>query len=85
MNQQNPKECSDITERFFKAIDELKSLKRIRGNKTFTRLYDENYWNFFTCRKNKTRIKQEWLTYLVRDFDVSANWLLTGNGKMFRK
>lgn len=78
-----PKECIDITKRFFQVLDELKEMKRIRGMKTFTRTYGENYGNFHTCRKNTSRIKQEWLTYLVRDFNVSPTWLLTGNGKMF--
>lgn len=80
-----PKECTEITQRFFQALAELKSLKRIRGFKTFSRTYGENHWNFTTCRKNMTRIKQEWLTYLVQDFDVSPQWLLTGKGPMFKK
>lgn len=80
-----PRECLDITRRFFEALDMIKAQKRIRGMQTFTREYGENYWNFHTCRKDGLRIKQEWLTYLVRDFDVSAEWLLTGRGGMFKK
>ena len=80
-----PRVCFEITQRFFEALDMLKAQKRIRGMQTFTREYGENYWNFHTCRKEGLRIKQEWLTYLVRDFDVSATWLLTGRGGMFTK
>lgn len=80
-----PRECLEITNRFFQALDTIKAQKRIRGMQTFTRLYGENYWNFHTCRKEGLRIKQEWLTYLVRDYDVSAEWLLTGRGGMFTK
>lgn len=80
-----PKECIEITQRFFQVLDELKSLKRIRGYQTFTRQYGVNRWNFITCKKDNQRIKQEWLAYLVRDFNVSPTWLLTGNGKMFNK
>lgn len=80
-----PQECLDITRRFFEALDMIKAQKRIRGMQTFSREYGENYWNFTTARKDGTRIKQEWLTYLVRDYDVSAEWLLTGRGGMFTK
>lgn len=80
-----PRECIEITRRFFEALDMIKAQKRIRGMKTFSDRYNENYWNFCTARKDARRIKQEWLTYLVRDFDVSATWLLTGKGKVFTK
>lgn len=80
-----PQECLDITRRFFEALDMIKAQKRIRGLKTFTREYGENYWNVHTIKKNGMRIKQEWLSYLVSDYDVSAEWLLTGRGGMFTK
>lgn len=80
-----PRECIEITRRFFEALDMIKAQKRIRGMKTFANLYNENYWNFTTARKDGLRIKQEWLTYLVRDFDVSPTWLLTGQGGMFTR
>lgn len=80
-----PRECLEITRRFFEALDMIKAQKRIRGLQTFTRMYGENYWNFHTLRKEGQRIKQEWLAYLVRDFDVSPLWLLTGQGGMFTK
>lgn len=80
-----PRECLEVTKRFFEALDMIKAQKRIRGLQTFTRMYNENYWNFNTVKKTGSRIKQEWLTYLVRDFDVSATWLLTGAGAMFTR
>lgn len=80
-----PDECLEVTKRFFEALDMLREQKRMRGMQTFTRQYGENYWNFTTSRKEGKRIKQEWLTYLVRDYDVSAKWLLTGEGSVFTK
>ncbi len=79
-----PKECTDMTARFFQALQVLKETKKIRGLQTFTKRYNENYWNASTLKKKGLRIKQEWLTYLVRDYNVSAEWLLTGNGTIFK-
>ena len=80
-----PQECLDITRRFFVALDLIKEQKRIRGLKTFATRYGVNYWDFNTWKKSKPRIRQEWLTYLVRDYDVSALWLITGEGPVFTK
>lgn len=80
-----PQECIDITRRFFVALDLIKEQKRIRGLKTFAKKYGVNHWDFNTWLKKKPRIRQEWLTYLVRDYDVSALWLLTGEGQVFTK
>lgn len=80
-----PQESHDITNRFFEALDALKELKHIRGLKTFSSRYGINTANFWVARRDCERIKPEWLTYLVRDFGVSAKWLLLGEGKMFTK
>ena len=34
---------------------------------------------------DKRILKAGCLTYLVRDYGVSAHWLITGNGSMFDK
>ena len=75
-----------ITKRFFLAIDTLQMQRKIRGMKTVTDKYGINYWNFSTLRNEpeKRFLKPEWLSFLVRDYDVSAEWLLCGVGKMFR-
>lgn len=75
-----------ITERFFEALNTLKMQRRIRGLKTFTDKYGLNYWNMMTLKKepNKRILKPEYLMYLVRDFEISADWLLLGHGEMQR-
>lgn len=80
-----PRECTEITTRFFEALDIIISQKRLRGLQTFCKLYDINTWNFKTTRKEGKRIKQEWLTFISRDFGVSPSWLLLGTGGMFLK
>lgn len=75
------------TKRFFMAIETLRSLHKIRGLQTFTRTYDLNKWNMVTLKNDPEGhiLKTECLTYLVRDFGISAEWLLLGTGDMFAK
>lgn len=76
-----------ITKRFFEAMDALKESGHIRGIQTFTTTYDINRWNLYTVKNNPERsvLKPEWIYLLVKDFGVSADWIITGRGEMFRK
>lgn len=69
--------------RFFEALKLLKECRMIRGKQTFTRRYGINRWNMNTLEKNTASdiFQPAWLTYLVRDYGVSAAWLLTGEGE----
>lgn len=73
-----------ITKRFFEAIDYLKKEKTIRGLKTFTKKHGINYWNLVTVRNHPDRsvLKPEILSWVVIDYGISAEWLLTGKGKI---
>ncbi len=74
-----------IIKRFFQTLDFLKEAKVIRGRQTFTRMHGINRWNMNTVEKNPASdmFQTAWLTYLVEDFGINGNWLLTGNGNMF--
>lgn len=76
-----------VIKRFFEAIYALKAAGKIRGKQTFTNQYEINRWNFNTLEKQPERdiFQTAWLTYLVRDYGISATWLLTGVGAMFKK
>jgi hypothetical protein len=52
----------------------------------FTRKYGLNRWNVNTVKWNpeKSTLKPDWMVYLVRDYNISADWLLTGRGGMLR-
>lgn len=80
-------ESQKIIKRFFEAIYALKARKDIRGKQTFTVRYGINRWNFNMLEKNLTSdvFQVAWLGYLAKDYGVSAQWLLTGQGEMFRK
>lgn len=76
-----------ITKRFFAAIDRLREEKKIRGLQTFTREQGINYWNLNTVKKQPERsvLKPEWLYYLVTNYGISSEWLITGNGEFYRE
>lgn len=71
-----------VIRRFFEALDYLKEQKIIRGRQTFTREYGINRRNLYTLEKDLTRdiFQVAWLSYLIKDYGVSATWLLTGRG-----
>ncbi len=80
-------ESQAIVKRFFAALYRLKDDKKIRGKQTFTREYDINRWNLNTLEKEPERdiFQVAWLSLLVRDYGVSAMWLLTGFGDFYQK
>ena len=83
---QNP-ESIKIVERFFEALYDLKRRKAIRGKNTFVRRYGINKGNFWQIENDKSRdmFQHVWLSYLVTDYGVSAEWLLTGIGDMYTR
>lgn len=74
-----------ISKRFFQALRELISGGVLKGKQTFTRKYGINRWNLnkIEAHPETTALPIAWLSYLIVDFDVSAEWLMTGRGGMF--
>ena len=74
-----------IVARFFEALEALKAKKVIRGKKTFVTKYNINLGNFWQLEQDKSRdiLQLAWLANVVIDYNVSADWLLTGRGNMF--
>lgn len=44
-------------------------------------------WNINTVRNQPevSVLKPEWIAYLVLDYGISADWILTGRGGMFKQ
>jgi hypothetical protein len=79
-------EAIQINERFFYALDTLKHNGEISGIYGFAQKYNVVLGNLYTIKSQKKgAVKAEYLTYLVRDFGISAQWLLTGEGGMFKQ
>lgn len=76
-----------IVRRFFLALDTLKDTKVIHGLTNFTEEHGINRRNLYQLRKNPERriLQVSWLAYLVNDYGVNAQWLLTGRGNIFGK
>jgi hypothetical protein len=76
-----------IIDRFFEALYALKKEKIIKGKIVFVRRYGINSRNFWCAERNRSSdiFQVEWLAHMAKDYGVSARWLLTGKGKMFRK
>lgn len=74
-----------ITDRFFEAIEILRSEKRLRGLQTLTRNHGLNYGNvaFIKSHRNTSVLKPEILAFLAKDYGISCEWLLLGKGPVF--
>jgi hypothetical protein len=83
----NNPESIAIINRFYEAIDMLIASKVIRGKQSFTTEYNINRWNFNTVMKNpqSDMFQLVWISHLVNDFGISAEWIMTGKGGMFAK
>lgn len=75
----------EITKRFFQAIDLLVQQGELRGLQSYTREYKINRWNLITLKKNPEIcvLKPEYIVPLLRDFNISSEWIMLGKGRIF--
>ena len=78
---------TEITKRFFEALETLRKEKKIRGIQTFTNANGINRRNLITVRNNpeSSVLKPEWIQYLCEQYGVSAEWMILGKGTMFNQ
>jgi len=74
-----------IMSRFYQGLDSLIETKTIRGVNTYCRLYNIDRRNLLAQRKDLDRgwFQVGWLQPMIREYGISARWLLTGFGKMY--
>lgn len=83
-NRKRSKESQEVLERFFMAFDTLKEAKKISAIEICEKL-NLGRNNFYDQRYKPTlhTLDFDSLQILV-NLGVSADWLLTGNGKMMK-
>lgn len=75
----------EVTVRFFRALDQLKADKRVRGRQTICRQLGINRRHLWILEQNPASdiMKLSWLSQLVTEYGISADWLLTGRGSIY--
>jgi hypothetical protein len=75
-----------IQSRFFKALNTLIRQEKIHTLNSFCLKYGLHKSKYYELRDggHYKFIDIDALNYLVKDYGVSADWLITGKGKMFR-
>lgn len=77
---------AEVCGRFFEAVTYLKEHGLIGGHRPFCERYGINVRNYYEQQKDHTRriFRPAWLVYLIRDYGVSAEYLLFGSGPVMR-
>lgn len=74
----------DINRRFYEAFDKLASAGIFGSKNSFFTEFNIDKRNFNAIRTSDSRrVDARLLSILVSKFNVSAHWLLTGEGRMF--
>ena len=73
---------SEVVARYFEALDHLLAAGRIDSLRKFSERYHIVRQNMLRLRNDPERkFDLRFLTILVIDYDIKAEWLLTGQGK----
>lgn len=76
-----------IISRFFVALDLIVENNTIRGIKTYCDENNIDRRNLYNQRKDLDRgwFQVSWIYPLIINYNISADWLITGKGGMFKK
>lgn len=74
----------EINRRFYEVFDKLAEAEVLGSRNSFFAEYSIDKRNFNAIRTSDSRrVDARLLSILVSKYNVSAHWLLTGEGKMF--
>ena len=75
-----------VTDRFFAAYDELLRLGRTNQHRLCRELgVDRRNFDKQAADHGRRILRPEWLSVVVLEYGVSADWLLTGRGRMLQE
>ena len=79
------KEGIDINRRFFQSLEMLRQRKRIRGVQTVTNAMGITRISMTRCRLNPeaTAVRPEWIAFVTKEYGVSLQWVMLGEGEVF--
>ena len=78
-------ETKAIMLRFFEAVDMIIAQKKIRGIQTYCNLTGIDRRHYYGQKKEISRgwFQMSWMLPLIKEFNVSSDWLLLGKRGMF--
>lgn len=77
-------QSQEVVARFYEAVQYLIDTGQLRSLRAFTEKYGILYSNFYKAMADHSRqvFQIGWMAPLVVDFNISADWLVTGRGSM---
>jgi hypothetical protein len=79
------KEEIEIIGRFYEVLDYLLETKKVKSYYDFAIKYDipRNSLTVLKAEPTRNLFRARWVTILLRDFNVSADYIFLGEGDMF--
>ena len=77
-------EGQKITQRFFEALEYLKTMKLIRGQATLSKELNVENSSMYKIKNHPEiyTLKPEYIRHISLKYGISAEWIITGKGKM---
>lgn len=87
LDYMNNPESIQIIDRFYKAINMLIDNGALKSKREFALTYKIEYTSFSRCEheQESDRFQLSWISYLVTNYPVSLEWIMTGKGGMLTR